>query len=153
MTPRTTLKRHSSTPRGENGQSERPLNEATQRHEKTGVNVRLYPHLLRHLRATELYGILIEKEMMRWFGWSTRFVIDIYSHVKETRAVERVLSLYGPKKQYERSRVHLAPKRGTRNPAEVGYCYRYGTPVDAAAASVGRRRARRRSSYSISWSS
>jgi len=56
---------------------------------RLGISDRIYLHLLRHYRATELYGKLSEKEMMQWFGWSTRYMIDIYSHLKESAVVEK----------------------------------------------------------------
>ena len=40
-------------------------------------------HVLRHTRATEILRkkMLTEKEMMLWFGWKTRKMIDVYSHI------------------------------------------------------------------------
>ena len=44
---------------------------------KLGIKKRIYLHLLRHKRATELYKELSEKEMMLYFGWTTRTMLDI----------------------------------------------------------------------------
>ena len=48
-----------------------------------GIKRRVYAHLLRHTRATELYGFFKELEMMRWFGWRTRKMIDVYSKITQ----------------------------------------------------------------------
>ena len=94
-----------------------------------GISDRIYLHLLRHYRATELYGKLSEKEMMQWFGWSTRYMIDIYSHLRETAAVERFLELYGVGKgeENEASYTVECPKCGSRNSLK----YTLSPPVTA----------------------
>ena len=47
---------------------------------KLGIKIRITPHLLRHLRAIELYYKfrLKEKEIMKLMGRRTRTMIDIY---------------------------------------------------------------------------
>ncbi len=101
---------------------------------RLGINVRIYPHLLRHHRAIELYRKLSEKEMMQWFGWRTRYMINIYSHVKETRAIERVLSIYGLRNGASDLEYTESPRCHTRNPADARCCYRYGSPITVKAA-------------------
>jgi len=59
---------------------------------KLGIKTRFYLHLLRHKRATELYGKLAEKEMMQLFGWSTCTMPDIYAHITQKHVEEKVLS-------------------------------------------------------------
>ncbi len=56
---------------------------------KLGVNTRFYPHLLRHKRATELYGELAEKEMMELVGWKTCAMLDIYAHITQRHVEEK----------------------------------------------------------------
>ena len=56
---------------------------------------RIWPHLLRHKRATELYKDLKEKEMMEYFGWKTRTMLDIYARITERDVHMRILQLYG----------------------------------------------------------
>jgi len=60
----------------------------------------LHPHNLRHLRATELYKSrkFTELEMMEWFGWKTRQMIDIYSKITMDDIEERIRELYGIKR-------------------------------------------------------
>ena len=63
---------------------------------RLGVKRRIYLHLLRHLRATELFKEgLRERELMEYFGWKTRTMIDIYSHISEKDVHRRILELYG----------------------------------------------------------
>ena len=53
-------------------------------------------HILRHSRATELLRkrVFTEQEMMKWFGWKTRKMIDVYSHITMEDVEEHYLSLY-----------------------------------------------------------
>jgi len=62
---------------------------------KLGIKKRIYLHLLRHKRATELYKELSEKEMMIYFGWATRTMLDIYSHITQKDVEEKILRFYG----------------------------------------------------------
>jgi len=74
----------------------------------------LHPHNLRHLRATELYKSrkFTELEIMKWFGWKTREMIDIYSKTTMDDVEERVRELYGIKKN--REDVNFCPRCGTK---------------------------------------
>ena len=102
---------------------------------RLGINVGIYPHLSRHYRATELYGKLSEKEMMQWFGWDTRYMIDIYSHLKETAAVEKILAIHGIGNGNEKGVETIeCPRCGTRNPGDARYCYRCGSPMTVESA-------------------
>ena len=98
---------------------------------KLGINTRFYPHLLRHKRATELYGKLAEKEMMELFGWRTRTMLDIYAHITQKHVEEKVLSLYGLNNGSKSTNEIVCPRCGARNPAEANYCWRCGTPLKA----------------------
>lgn len=64
---------------------------------KLKLKTRIYLHLFRHKRATELYKELKEKEMMEYFGWTTRTMIDIYAQIVERDVHEKILTLYGIK--------------------------------------------------------
>ncbi len=98
--------------------------------ERIGINTKFYPHLLRHKRATKLYGKLAEKEMMELFGWRTRTMIDIYAHITQKHIEEKVLSLYGINNGGKKVTSEVVcPKCGTKNPVEANYCWRCGTPL------------------------
>jgi len=100
---------------------------------KLGINTRFYPHLLRHKRATELYGKLAEKEMMELFGWKTRTMLDIYAHITQKHVEEKVLSLYGISNGDKQLGDIICPRCGARNPREANYCWRCGMPLKSEA--------------------
>ena len=62
---------------------------------KKKLGIKIYLHLLRHKKATELYKELSEKEMMIYFGWTTRTMLDIYSHITQKDVEEKILRIYG----------------------------------------------------------
>ncbi|RLI77317.1 hypothetical protein DRP04_11580 [Archaeoglobales archaeon] len=74
---------------------------------KAGLKTKVYPHLLRHTRATELYGKLNEKEMMIWFGWRTRKMIDVYSRLKPEQVHEKYKQIVGVLKREEGELKHI----------------------------------------------
>ncbi len=88
-------------------------------------------HVLRHTRATELYRHFRELEMMRWFGWKTRAMIDVYSRVTQEDVEQRYLQLMGltEKKEERREEMVKCPRCGDMNPANASFCYRCGMPL------------------------
>ena len=48
---------------------------------KFRIKKRICLHPLRHKRATSLHKELSEKEKILYFGWTTRIMLDIYSHI------------------------------------------------------------------------
>jgi len=90
-------------------------------------------HVLRHTRATELLRarVFTEKEMMLWFGWRTRGMIDVYSHIT-MEDVERAylaavksetIPTPQPPKPIECTRCKAA------NPPDAWYCHKCGLPL------------------------
>ncbi len=96
---------------------------------RLGINTRFYPHLLRHKRATELYKMMSEKEMMIYFGWKTREMLDVYAHIVQKDVEEKVLSLYGLDNNSKMANEMICPRCGAKNPAEANYCWICGTPL------------------------
>ena len=88
------------------------------------------PHNLRHLRVTELYKSrkFTELEMMKWFGWRTRTMIDVYSKITMNDVEKKVRELYRIEKLSEE--VKFCPKCGLRVNFEAKYCPRCGTKLD-----------------------
>jgi len=86
---------------------------------QAGVNTHVYPHLLRHSRATELYGKLSEKEMMLWFGWRKRDMIDVYARIKMEEVHAKYMALYNrvsePSEKPLHTRIILCPYCNARN--------------------------------------
>ena len=57
-------------------------------------------------------------------------MIDIYSHLKETAAVEKILAIHGIGNGNGKGVETVeCPRCGTRNPADARYCYRCGSPI------------------------
>jgi len=98
--------------------------------ERTGLEKRIYVHLFRHSRATQLYGKLREKEMMYIFGWRTRKMIDRYSHLKPEEIKRSLLSIYGIiEKKDEKTKIIKCPRCGLGNHENSLYCNRCGYPL------------------------
>jgi len=97
--------------------------------EKMGI--RIHPHLLRHSRATHLYGKLSEKELMLLFGWRKRDMLDVYARIVESDAHRSYLALYGieKKKEEDVSKPVKCPRCGQLNPSSALYCIRCGYPL------------------------
>jgi integrase len=94
-------------------------------------------HILRHTRATELLKsrTFTEREMMLWFGWRTRNMIDIYAKVTmQDVEASYLASVKGVGIEREpQPRPRSCPRCGSLNPPEAGYCYRCGAPLSPEA--------------------
>jgi len=95
---------------------------------KAGIKKNVYVHLLRHSRATELYKFMKEKEMMRWFGWKTREMLDVYAHLVHSDVEKKYLSIYGKAPQNEtlEKRIKKCPNCGFENSPIALFCSRCG---------------------------
>ena len=123
------------------------LHKAAQR---AGLKKKVYPHLLRHTRATELYPYFKEKEMMYLFGWRTRAMLDIYSHLKPEQIHEKYLALYG-KAEEEKKKPELkiikCPKCGFENSDIAIFCAHCGRPLREEAVALKVRDEAQREAY------
>ena len=97
---------------------------------KAGLpSVRRKFHILRHTRATEVYGRMSEKAMI-WFGWRTREMIDVYARVKPEQAEEEYLAALGvAEKRRSEETVVRCPRCGAPNPSTAKYCQRCAMPL------------------------
>lgn len=90
-------------------------------------------HVLRHTRATELLRarVFTEREMMLWFGWRTREMIDVYAHVTMEDAERSYLAaLKGEAPRAEEPpRPVECPRCRSPNPPEARYCLKCGMPL------------------------
>ncbi len=94
-------------------------------------------HVLRHTRATELLKsrVFTEKEMMLWFGWRTRGMIDVYAKVT-MEDVERsyLAAVKGVEiKKEEPPKPRACPRCGSLNPPDSKFCLRCGAPLTVEA--------------------
>jgi len=90
-------------------------------------------HILRHTRATELLKsrVFTEKEMMMWFGWRTRSMIDVYAKVTMQDVEEAYLAAVKgvePRRE-EPPKPRSCPRCGALNPPEANFCYRCAAPL------------------------
>lgn len=61
-----------------------------------GIEKRIYPHLLRHSRATEISGVLSESRLSNYLGWVQGSDMPrTYIHLSGSAANNNILSLYG----------------------------------------------------------
>lgn len=99
--------------------------------EKYGI--KLYPHLLRHLRAT-LYVKegLHERIIMKLLGHKTEKMIRRYVNLVHRDVEEAVLKHYGIQPQQinnDGKETIKCPRCGATNPGDANYCWRCGYPL------------------------
>ena len=94
-------------------------------------------HILRHTRATELLKsrVFSEKEMMLWFGWRTRTMIDVYARVTMEDAEQAYLAAVkgAEVKREEPPKPRGCPRCGALNPPEAKYCLKCAAPLSIEA--------------------
>jgi hypothetical protein len=90
-------------------------------------------HALRHTRATELLKsrTFTEKEMMLWFGWKTRIMIDVYAKVTAQDVEEAYLAAVKgvDLKREEAPKPRSCPRCGALNPPEASYRLKCAAPL------------------------
>ncbi len=108
-------------------------------------------HILRHSRATELLRkrIFTEQEMMKWFGWKTREMIDVYSHITMEDVEERYLSSLLPQLNNNLNNKGFNTKLCPRCGFPIGkndynYCPRCGHPLSIEASFEALKKAEKR---------
>ena len=58
------------------------------------LNIKLWPYLLRHSRATQLATLLSEQELKYFFGWRpSSKMLDIYVHIQGAKILEHLSKL------------------------------------------------------------
>jgi integrase/ribosomal protein L40E len=94
-------------------------------------------HSLRHARATELLKsrVFNEKEMMLWFGWKTRSMIDVYARVTmEDVEASYLAAVKGIEvKKEEPPKPKTCPRCGTLNPPDSRFCLKCAAPLTVEA--------------------
>ena len=107
--------------------------------------VKLYPHLLRHLRGTLLVKDgLQERVVMKLLGHKTEKMLRIYVNLTNKDVEEAILSRYGIKvRSGDGGKGAKCPRCGALNPEEARFCWRCGLPLSVEAAEERERRKER----------
>lgn len=99
---------------------------------KAGINKRIYVHLMRHIRATELSTKLSDQTMKGFFGWkSTSNMPGVYSHLSGKEVVREVLRVSGISMDVNDNSLGqvICPRCKEANVSSNDYCCRCGTPL------------------------
>ena len=101
---------------------------------RAGIKKRVYPHLLRHSRATHLANHLTEAQMKEYLGWvQSSKMASIYVHLSGRDVDKAILGIYGIKPR-ESVKEELHPKRclkcGSINPPTNKFCSKCGMVLD-----------------------
>jgi len=101
---------------------------------KVGINKRIYPHLLRHSRATHLAKQLTEQELKVYFGWGgDSTMAATYVHLSGEDIEKKILEINGLK-PVEKANNTLKPQVCIRcthpNDASAVYCCKCGMVLD-----------------------
>lgn len=89
-------------------------------------NVHRKFHILRHTRATQLYGKITQQAMMLIFGWDSEKMIRRYAHVSPQRAFEEYMQAIGAKPKKREEETIKCPRCGHPNFRGAEYCVRCG---------------------------
>jgi len=103
------------------------------------VNKKVYPHILRHSRATHLATVFKESQMREYFGWSKDSDMpSTYVHLSGRDVDETLFEHYGLKVKAEPSENPLAkkvcPKCSAPNSALAKFCWRCWQAFDSTRA-------------------
>jgi ribosomal protein L40E len=106
---------------------------------KAGLRKRVYPHLLRHSRATHLAKVLTEAQLREYFGWTRASDIPArYVHLSGRDVDRTLLRHYGIERADESSAGETSPKEcprcGALNQFDASFCMRCSMPLDARVA-------------------
>ena len=94
---------------------------------KAGINKRVYPHLLRHSRATQLAGIMSEAALKQYLGWTQGSkMAAVYVHMSGKDTDEAILRANGieveKKTQAQSLKSAVCQKCGTINEMTNRFC-------------------------------
>jgi ribosomal protein L40E len=90
----------------------------------------IYPHMLRHTKATEDSRHFTDREMMSLFGWKGPQMVGLYSHLSMRDVEDKDLVLHGLKPREEVLRplaqAQICSKCSQENAAIAIYCVKCG---------------------------
>ena len=90
----------------------------------------IYPHMLRHTKATEDSRHFTDREMMTLFGWKGPQMVGLYSHLSMRDVEDKDLMLHGLKPREEVLRplaeAQTCPRCSQENASIAIYCVKCG---------------------------
>ncbi len=101
--------------------------------EKANIKKRIYPHLFRHSRATELAIHLTDAQMDQYFGWTQGSNMpSTYVHLSGNDLEDSILKINGLKKEEREQEVAVkkCPRCQKMNIPNGKFCIRCGSPLD-----------------------
>ena len=106
---------------------------------RAGIKKKIYPHLLRHSRATELANHLTESQLKQYFGWTQDSrMASTYIHLSGRDIDNAVLSIYGLSKKKEEEIQNGLPVKCPRcnfpNEHNAQFCSNCGLALDTKTA-------------------
>ena len=102
---------------------------------KSGLKKDIHPHLLRHMKATQLASVLSEQELKVMFGWTPDSrMASVYIHLSGEDLDKKLLKVSGIKtKEEEKSLKHglrLCPRCKYKNSPLSKFCSQCGLALD-----------------------
>jgi hypothetical protein len=106
---------------------------------RAGLKKRVYPHLFRHTKATELAKNVTEAPLEAQMGWVPGSnMAKVYVHLSGRDQDAAILKAHGIEvREGEAEKVDLpkpCPRCDTSNPSNAKYCRKCGLPLEAEAA-------------------
>jgi len=102
---------------------------------RAGIRKRVYPHLLRHSKATRFASVMPEASMKQYFGWdASSKMCGVYIHMNGEMVDNAILEANGIELEKKQDKPILEPKKCFRchniNPATNRICGICGLPLD-----------------------
>ncbi len=101
--------------------------------ERAGVKKRVYPHILRHSRATVLANYLTEQQMNLYFGWvQGPDMPAVYVHLSGRDIEGAIKKMHGLEVEEENNRIQprKCPRCGELNTPHARFCHKCGLVLD-----------------------
>lgn len=100
---------------------------------KAGIKKRVYPHLFRHTRSTELVGMTSEAYLRKIQGWTkTSRMPALYVHLSGKDVEREVLRIHGitPEEKFRHVlETRICPNCGKENRPDAFLCTSCGSPL------------------------
>ncbi len=102
---------------------------------RANIEKRIYPHLFRHSRLTELAKIMTDSELRMFAGWSKdSSMTAVYIHLSQRDIETKLLMSKGLIQKKEEKNKELKPRTcprcGEINPATAKFCYKCSQVLD-----------------------